>query len=198
VLDLFNHDATPHVAWNLTGADGEWVATAAARAARGEQLFIDYGHPQGDPRHERHFVASYGFSHVTADRHSPPAADDLLSSTLAAARELAEEEADDAQRALRWPRSWPPSPYQGWLWCESCPASVVGEGGAGEPTSDAQGWAVSDECRRQAKDFGESRAGKCVTLGADCPPPRRRRVAAAQQQGIGADRPKDRDRDELR
>ena len=194
ILDLFNHDATENVAWNLTGvgdrvdadgtvhADGAWVAVAKAPAAAGEQLFIDYGHPKIEAA-ERHFTASYGFSHLTADRHHPPAADDLLSSMLAAARELAEEEWSDAYRALRWPRTWPPSPYEGWLWCESCPAALEEDAGfppgGFEPASDSRGWAVSVECQRQAKDFGASRAGKCVTLGADCPPPRRRRAPTA-------------------
>ena len=188
VLDLFNHDATPHVEWNLTGPKGEWVATAVAAAAAGEQLFIDYGHPKDGQKHEQHFTASYGFSHVSANRLAPPAGGaDLLSETLSAARALAEEEAAEALRASRWPRSWPPSPYRGWLWCESCPASLEdegGDGGAGDDEvwsagSDGAGWQLSDACRRQAMPFGDSRAGSCYTLGADCPPPRRRRPRGA-------------------
>ena len=122
----------------------------------------------------------------------------MLSDALGAARALAADEAAEALRAMHWPRTWPPSPHRGWLWCESCPAALdggdaeaqadggeEGEEGDGAAVGGARGWPVSDECQRLSAPFGESRAGQCLTLGSDCPPPRRRRLpqAAATEGG---------------
>ena len=57
MLDLFNHDATPTVHWNLT--QGQWSAVATAPAEAGEELFLDYGHP-ADERSHRKFVPRTG------------------------------------------------------------------------------------------------------------------------------------------
>ena len=51
MLDLFNHDATPTVHWNLT--QGQWSAVATAPAEAGEELFLDYGPSYWKPAHAR-------------------------------------------------------------------------------------------------------------------------------------------------
>lgn len=182
MLDLFNHDATPTVHWNLT--QGQWSAVATAPAEAGEELFLDYGHP-ADERSHRKFVASYGFSHLSGSRTAPPvedSEDDVLTATLTAARAVAAEEYAEALESLLYPGTWPPSPFQQWLWCDSCPASLAPEQASRIPFQGSEGlatfsrgWTVSERCQRLARPFGDSRGGSCFTLGPDCPPPRRRR-----------------------
>ena len=191
MLDLFNHDATPTVHWNL--AQGQWTAVAVAPAEAGEQLFLDYGHPADEKSH-RKFVASYGFSHLSGSRTAPPvedSEDDVLTATLTGARAVAAEEHAEALESLLYPGTWPPSPFQTWLWCDSCPASLPPEQASRIPFQGSEGlatfsrgWTVSERCQRLATPFGESRGGNCLTLGADCPAPRRRR-SHIEPEGAG-------------